>query len=59
VLNVKRVPKERPDEERPRKLTKLEILADEPESERFDFITNVKCYECGDIPPTAGNVSLI
>ena len=58
-MNIKRTPKVRADEdeERPKKLTKLEIVAEEPESERFDFHTKVVCQECNiEIPSTAGDV---
>jgi uncharacterized UBP type Zn finger protein len=56
TVNVKRIPKPRSDDERPKKLTKLEIVAEEPESERYDWITQVHCHHCGDIPSEVGNV---
>jgi uncharacterized UBP type Zn finger protein len=56
TVNIKRIPKPRSDDERPKKLTKLEIVAEEPESERYDWITQVKCRHCGDIPSEVGNV---
>jgi len=46
IINIKRTPKIRPDDERPKKLTKLEIQAEEPESERYDFTTTVHCLIC-------------
>jgi hypothetical protein len=45
-MNVKRTPKQRDEEERPKKLTKLEITAEEPEFERYDFTTTVYCRDC-------------
>ena len=60
ILNIRRTPKVRKDEseERPKKLTKLEILAEEPESERFDFNMRVHCFDCNvDVPSDEGNVS--
>ena len=58
IMNVKRSPKVREDSERPKKLTKLEIVADEPEHERYDFTTKVTCLACNtEIPETTGNVS--
>jgi ubiquitin carboxyl-terminal hydrolase 5/13 len=57
ILNIKRTPKFRPEEEPPKKLTKLEIVAEEPESERFDFHTSVYCRICSTaISKDAGNV---
>ena len=61
VMNIKRTPKVREDEdnEPPKKLTKLEIVAEEPESERFDFTTKIQCQTCDmEIPATSGNVLL-
>jgi uncharacterized UBP type Zn finger protein len=46
IINIKRTPKIRPDDEPPKKLTKLEIQAEEPESERYDFTTTVHCRLC-------------
>jgi ubiquitin carboxyl-terminal hydrolase 5/13 len=61
VLNIKRTPKIRPEEdgERPKKLTKLEIVAEEPESERYDFHTKVRCQTCNvEISSSTGHVVL-
>jgi ubiquitin carboxyl-terminal hydrolase 5/13 len=58
VVNVRRTPKVRPVDERPKKLTKLEILPEEPESERYDFHTKVYCQECSvDVPSDYGQVN--
>jgi hypothetical protein len=62
-MNFRRTPKVRQDDDdsdgRPKKLTKLEIKAEEPESERFDFHTQIECRTCNiQIPQSAGNVSL-
>ena len=48
LLNVRRVPKNkgRSEDEPPKKLTKLEIVAEEPESEKYDFNTSVHCLDC-------------
>jgi ubiquitin carboxyl-terminal hydrolase 5/13 len=59
LMNVRRVPKTRSSEEEPpQKLTKLEIVAEEPESEKYDFHTSVHCLACNlSIPTTEGNVT--
>ena len=57
LLNVRRVPKVRSEDEPPKKLTKLEIVAEEPENEKYDFHTTVHCVKCNiSIPPDQGNV---
>lgn len=58
VMNVKRSPKIRDESEPPKKLTKLEIVAEDPESERYDFTTRVFCHHCNlEISKDAGDVS--
>lgn len=60
IVNIKRTPKQRPDEQPPKKLTKLEIVAEEPEHEKYDFHTKVECRACnteirsdnGDVNPS-------
>jgi hypothetical protein len=57
-MNIKRTPKHRDEDEPPKKLTKLEIQAEEPESERYDFATTIHCRKCNfEIPKEYGNVS--
>ena len=57
-MNIKRTPKHRDEDEPPKKLTKLEIPAEEPESERYDFTTTIHCRKCNfEIPKDYGNVS--
>lgn len=57
-MNIKRTPKVRSDDEPPKKLTKLEIVAEAPESERYDFTTRINCLKCNiEIPKEAGNVA--
>jgi ubiquitin carboxyl-terminal hydrolase 5/13 len=58
LLNVRRVSKIRSeDAEPPKKLTKLEIVAEEPESEKYDFHTSVHCLQCNlSIPTDQANV---
>ncbi|KAH8727874.1 hypothetical protein GQ44DRAFT_769933 [Phaeosphaeriaceae sp. PMI808] len=46
VLNIKRTRKKVKHDEPPQKVTKLAIAA-ETEADRYDTITQVKCYECG------------
>src|SRR5579859_5079268 len=58
IMNIKRTPKQRPDDQPPKKLTKLEIVADEPEHDKYDFHTKVECRTCNiDIGTDTGNVS--
>ena len=64
VMNIKRTPKVRlednGDQARPKKLTKLEIKAEEPESERYDFKTRLECRICNvEIPQSSGNVFIL
>ena len=56
-MNIKRTPKIREESEPPKKVTKLEILAEEPESERYDFTIAIYCRHCNvEIPKDAGDV---
>ncbi|KAH0565884.1 hypothetical protein GP486_000714 [Trichoglossum hirsutum] len=46
-----------PRDEPPQKISKLAIAA-ETEADRYDTVTQVRCYECqlGDVDKTSGNV---
>ena len=57
-MNIKRIPKIRDEDEPPKKLTKLEIPVEEPESERYDFTITIHCRKCNlQIPKDYGNVN--
>ncbi|KAJ3212556.1 hypothetical protein HDU82_000495 [Entophlyctis luteolus] len=56
VLNIKRVKKdsaEEKDAQTPPPLKKIAIQAEPNEAEKFDFITSVKCFVCGDVATEA------
>ncbi|KAF1984486.1 ubiquitinyl hydrolase [Aulographum hederae CBS 113979] len=57
VLNIKRTRKKVRRDEPPHKMSKLAIAA-ETEADRYDTVTEVKCYECEltDIPKSAGKL---
>ena len=48
------------DSEPPQKISKLAIAA-ETEADRYDFKTQVRCYECGvrDIDPSSGKLPTV
>ena len=46
VVNIKRTRKQIQRDEPPQKISKLAIAA-ETEADRYDTVTQVKCYECG------------
>jgi ubiquitin carboxyl-terminal hydrolase 5/13 len=58
IINIRRTPKQRTDDQPPKKLTKLEIVAEEPEHEKYDFHTKVECRICNTaIPSDTGDVT--
>ncbi|KAI9021093.1 hypothetical protein DFJ74DRAFT_607161 [Hyaloraphidium curvatum] len=62
VLNIKRVPKpKRDDNPPPQKMAKL-VIVEQPEEELYDFVTEAKCLTCGIVvdkthPNIAGTVT--
>lgn len=58
VLNIKRTRKQVKRDEPPQKISKLAIAA-ETEADRYDTVTEVKCYECGvnDIDNSSGKLA--
>lgn len=58
VLNVKRTRKQVKRDEPPQKISKLAIAA-ETETDRYDTVTQVKCYECGvdDVDKSSGKLA--
>ncbi|KAG9242536.1 hypothetical protein BJ878DRAFT_514899 [Calycina marina] len=57
ALNIRRTRKQVDRDEPPQKVTKLAI-ASETEADRYDYETNVKCYECGDDNVDTASVKL-
>ncbi|KAL9080977.1 MAG: hypothetical protein Q9157_000387 [Trypethelium eluteriae] len=57
VLNIKRTRKKVKKDEPPQKISKLAIAA-ETEADRYDTVTQVKCYKCGaeDVDKTQGKL---
>ncbi|KAJ3215495.1 hypothetical protein HDU67_000353 [Dinochytrium kinnereticum] len=58
VLNMKRVLKPKRGDEPPQKITKLAIQAENDE-EKYDILTSVRCYACGDIEVDATNLKSV
>ncbi|KAG0264601.1 hypothetical protein DFQ27_001122 [Actinomortierella ambigua] len=58
ALNIRRIKKpKRDDEEPPQKITKIAIVPTN-DDDLYDYITHVKCYECGgiEVDRTAGQI---
>ncbi|KAG0224254.1 hypothetical protein BGW42_005218 [Actinomortierella wolfii] len=61
ALNIRRIKKAKRDaEEPPQKITKIAIVP-ENDDDLYDYITHVKCYECGgiEVDRTAGQIPKI